>query len=287
MDARMTDIRTIRPSSLTTYQDCPRRFAARHLADDLAAAGYQLRTLGSVHIGAAVGSGVHAAASYTLEEKRTTGTLGNDGEAEDRAVEEFDNRVEHGVDWDATTANLSTAKKQLARMSKVYRRLLAPSITPILVEKRLTADIGDGWEVSGQLDTMAGDPDRSIRDLKTGVQQRANGVQYATYAMLFASHGFQATELLEDFLQRVRIDKEQPPPTTHRIDIMSAQADAMEAMDGIKRDTALFLARVADRNGRPAPSAFRPNPASSLCAARWCPAWGTEFCKAHKRQPGE
>ncbi|MEI6283433.1 MAG: hypothetical protein WCP82_12085, partial [Alphaproteobacteria bacterium] len=27
---------------------------------------------------------------------------------------------------------------------------------------------------------------------------------------------------------------------------------------------------------------FIPNPSSMLCADRFCPAWGTDFCKLHK-----
>lgn len=274
--------RTIRPSSLTTYLDCGRRFAARHLADDIAAAGYLLHKQRPVHVGAAVGSGVHAAAGYTLSEKKATGSLGADSEAEDRAIEEFKARVEYGVGWDDTTADLPTAQKQIQRMSRSYRRHLAPVITPLLVEERLTADIGDGWEVSGQLDTLAGDPDNIVGDLKTGVQQRANGVQYATYAMLFSAHGYVVRGIVEWFLPRVRLSKEQEPPRTTNIPLAAAQADAWEALEGIKRDTDLFMQRVADPSGRPAPSAFRANPGSSLCSAKWCPAWGTDFCQSHK-----
>ena len=272
----------IRPSSLTTYLDCPRRFAARHLADEVANAGYRLSPVRRTHIGAAVGTGVHAAASFTLEAKRTTGDLGNASEAEDRANASFMEAAEYGVDWDATTANLSTAQRQLARMTRSYRKHLAPQISPVLVEQRMEADVGDGFIVSGQLDTLAGDPDSVLRDLKTGTQQRANGVQYAAYSMLFEAHGFRMRRLLEDYLARVRIDREQPPPVSTEVNMRDNQADALEAIDGIKRDTARFLERVASPTGRPPPSAFRPNPASSLCAARWCPAWGTDFCKAHK-----
>ena len=274
---------TIRPSSLVVYGDCARRWAARHWPDAIAAAGYSLHTASPVHVGAAVGSGVHAAAGYTLTEKKRTGELGSESEAEDRAVAEFGARVEYGVGWDETTADLPTAKKQIARMSRAYRRHLAPTIDPLLVEERLTADVGDGWAVSGQLDTLAGDPDMVVGDLKTGVRQRANGVQYATYAMLFRAHGYQVRGIVEWFLPRVRLAHEQPAPSTTNIELSPAMADAMEAIEGIKRDTALFLTRAADPNGRPAPSAFRANPASSLCAAKWCPAWGTAFCRAHKQ----
>lgn len=276
----MAETRRLRPSSIVGYADCPRRWAARHATDLVTDAGYVLAPNRPLHIGAAVGSGVHAAVGYTLSEKLATGSLGAQSEAEGRAEAEFDARAEHGVVWDATTADKSVAKRQLARMSRAYRRHLAPVVTPLVVEERLEADLGDGWVLSGQADTLAGDPDVGIRDLKTGTQQRANGVQYAAYQLLFGAHGYNATALYEDFLRRVKIDKEQPAPVTSEIDVRSAQADALELIDDIKRSTAEFSARVASGRGRPPHAAFRANPASVLCAAKWCPAHGTDFCKA-------
>ena len=231
-----------------------------------------------------MGSGVHAAASYVLGEKRDRGTLGTEREAEERAVAEFEERAQYGLGWDETTDNVSTAKKQLARMTKSYRRFLAPSIEPLLIEQRLTGDLGDGWSMSGQLDTLNGDPDSALRDLKTGTRQRANGVQYGAYAMLFRGAGYSVSRLAEDYLRRVRLDKEQPPPEEHPVDLVPAMHDAWALIEDIKRSTADFEARVANPNGRHPPhTAFRANPASQMCADRWCTAWGTEFCKAHRR----
>lgn len=276
-------MRTIRPSSLTTAADCARRWAAHSLPDDLAQAGYELTIQRPVHVGAAVGSGVHAAAAYTMSEKRSSGDLGNETEAIDRAEAEFLARGEYGLAWDQTTGNLPTAKAQLARMTKTFRRWVAPDLAPLLVEQRLSADIGDDWEISGQLDTLAGDPDNIIDDLKTGVHQRANGVQYATYAMLFRAHGYQIEGLVEDFIRRAPLSHEQPKPVRERIDLAPAIADAWELIEAIQRDTAEFLRRAADPNGKAPPQAFRANPASVLCGAKWCRAWGTQFCQAHRK----
>lgn len=277
------DGRTIRPSSLTTWVDCGRRWAASHLHDEIQQAGYTLRFQPVTHVGAAVGSGVHAAAAYTMEEKRVSGGLGADSEAEDRAVAEFEARSEYGVGWDDTTPSVPTAKRQLARMTRSYRRHLAPVIEPVVIETRLEADIGDGWGMSGQLDVLAGDPDNVLRDLKTGSRQRSNGIQYGAYVMLFRAHGYGVHLIVEDYIARVRIDREQPPPTETHIPLRSAVEDAWEAFDGIKRSTAEFERRLADQNGRAPHAAFPSNPASALCGERWCRAWGTDFCHSHKR----
>lgn len=274
---------TIRPSSLTTAADCPRRWAAHHLSDMLATAGYELRPSRAIHVGAAVGGAVHAAAGFTMATKKATGTLGNETEAIDRAEAEFDDRAQYGVTWDQATSDVSTAKRQITRMAKTYRRQVAPDLMPLLVEHRLVADVGDGWEISGQLDTLAGDPDDIIEDLKTGTTRRANGVQYATYAMLFRTHGYTVRRIAEDFIRRVPIAHTQPDVERIDIDLAPAIADAWELIEAIKHDTAEFQARVADPHGRPAPNAFRANPASMLCGERWCRAWGTDFCRAHRR----
>lgn len=270
----------IRPSSLTTFADCARRFAARHLGELVRAAGYDLSGPRPLHVGAAVGSGVHAAAAYTLSAKRDHGGLGTDSEAEDRAVQELEARTEYGVTWDDTTNDVSTAKRQVARMSRAFRRHLAPHLQPLFVEERFEADLGDGFFLSGQPDYPAGDPDIALRDLKSGTRRRANGPQYAAYVALLAAHGYRATMIVEDFVARVRIDREQPPPASIEIDVAPAMADAWDLIDGIKAAVSTFRDRLTNP-GRAPEAAFRANPASPLCAAKWCPAWGTKFCKAH------
>jgi hypothetical protein len=35
------------------------------------------------------------------------------------------------------------------------------------------------------------------------------------------------------------------------------------------------------------PWAFPANPGSKLCSAKWCPAWGTTFCREHQPSKDE
>lgn len=251
------------------------------MADELAEAGYALREKPELHIGAAVGSGVHAAAAWTLETKRDTGELGSEGEAVDRAITEFEGRANaEGLHFDETTGNIGTARQQIARMTRSYRQYIAPVVEPRLVETRLEADIGGGWRLSGQGDVLAGDPKADVRDIKTGNRRRSNGAQYGAYALIFQAHGFNATGVIEDFIPRVRLRDEQPAPTSTQIDVHVAQAEAVAAMQDIQRSVAEFERRLTA--GEPMPEvALRANPASQLCSARFCRAWGTRFCRAH------
>lgn len=279
----MADPRVIRPSSLVAASDCSRRWAAQHLTAEVEAAGYRLRTKGLLHVGAAVGSGVHAAMAFTLDEKKRTGKLGPEGEAVDRAQAEFDERAaEEGLSFDDVTGSVGVARLQIQRMSRAYRRHIAPKIEPLLVETRLVADIGGGWLLSGQGDVLAGDPQNDVRDTKTGRSRRANGAQYGAYAMIFQAHGFATTGIIEDFVARVRPAVEQPVPQSTQIDVPTAIEEAASIMSDIQRSVADFERRVAD-GGQSPHMAFRANPASTLCSAQFCRAWGTNFCRAHLR----
>lgn len=276
--------RTIRPSSLTTADDCARRFAARHLAEMIASAGYELNRSTRRHVGAAVGTAVHAGAAYTLETKRLTGYLGNPTEAEDRAAAALDEELQGETQWDDTTSGVPIAKRQVQRMVRSYRRFLAPELTPLLVETRLTIDVGDGWTVSGQADgVMAGDPHEEIRDLKTGTRARSNVAQYGAYAIVWRSHGYQVRTLVEDYLARVRIDREQPPPVPIAADVAVSSQHAWETIERIKAAAGEFERRVADPTARPPHLAFPANPASQLCSPNFCPAFGTQFCQVHRK----
>ena len=261
--------------------DCMRRFAAHHLTDEVLAAGYNVNERAALHIGAAVGSGVHAGVSFTLETKRETGDLGSEGEAVDRAVAEFEARAtEEGLHFDEVTRSVGVAQQQIQRMTRSYRRHVAPFVEPRLVETRLMVDIGQGWRLSGQGDVLAGDPTNDVRDVKTGARRRANGVQYGAYALIFQAHGFTATGIIEDFIPRVRVANEQPAPTSTQIDVPTALAEAAAAMTDIQRSVAAFEGLLKDGSAAPE-TALRANPASVLCSPQFCRAHGTRFCRAH------
>lgn len=271
----------IRPSYLPSWSDCSRRTAARLFADLIKGAGYELRPLPST-VGATVGSAVHASASYTLEHKRDDGTLGHEDEALDRAMAEFDRRAEEdGCLYDATTNSRNTAQQQIRRMSHSYRTVIAPELQPVLVEERLEVESGDGFVLSGQMDSLSAEPHR-IRDVKSGVRRRANAAQYGAYSMIARAHGHDVRQLAEDFIPRVRLDKPQPDPETHLIPIDVAEQEAWEIIADIRTSVSEFVRRVGDPNGPPPNGAFRANPMSQLCTDRYCAAWGTDFCRSHK-----
>lgn len=288
----MTTERIIRPSSLTTYQDCGRRFAARHMRKDVEAAGYVLSNARPSSAGALVGSGVHAGAAWTLEQMRAGAGAGGEKDAIEVSIEMFRDRAQmEGAEWDQTTPSPNTAEKQIGRMLKVYRGQVAPRIRPVMIEERLEVTLAQGWIMSGQVDAMTGALDLEnsdrIRDVKTGVKQRANGAQYGGYSLILKAHGHHPAAVIEDFIPRVALAKEQPAARSTEINHHDAEQDAWQTVQSIMRDAAEFMARADDPNGEDPRAAFRANPASSLCSARWCPAHGTRWCRSHLQDTQE
>jgi hypothetical protein len=288
--------RIVRPSSLADFSDCSRRWAARHLRSDLAAAGYELQPPGPSHVGALVGTGVHYGAAYTLSGMTGSGALPRIADAQEAAIVGFRERMEvEGVTWDEVTDKPNTAERQIQRMTRSYCVEVAPQIRPLLVEERVEAEVFPGWIISGQADNLgtlvldvenAGEVAAAglvLRDLKTGRVKRHHGPQLAVYSMLFAAHGHDVQSALVDFIPRVALKKEQPPAEEHPIDLVTARQDAWSLLRSISRDVAEFEARVANPSGEDPRGAFLANPASSLCSVRFCPAHGTRWCSSHRR----
>ncbi len=269
-----------RPSSLPGWSDCARRTAARLFRPMIEAAGFELRSL-EHHVGASVGTGVHKAAAVSLQAKLDTGELGSEDDAVAAGIAEFNEQSVQGIIWDDTTHTKNVGQQQVARMAKTYRTKVAPKINPVAVEERLKARVSERMIISGTKDVLAREPD-AIRDLKTGKIQRANAAQYGAYSLLQRSHGTAPVKrLVEDFIRRSSLKTPQPEPTALEYDVGAAEQEAREILRDIERSLAEFERRLAVGD-LPPEGSFMANPTSMLCSDRYCPAWGTNFCRAHK-----
>lgn len=254
---------------------------------ELLAAGYDIRGPAASHVGALVGTGVHTGAAYMLDHMRMDGSPGAEGEAIERGIVSFRERMQaEGATWDEITDQANTAEKQIRRMVLVYRREVAPMVRPIEVEERAEAEFAPGWILSGQVDALesltADGEGQAIGDTKTGRVRRHHGPQLGAYSLLFEAHGFKPTRAHTDFIQRVPLAKEQPSAQRHPVDLKVARQDAWGVMQRIRADAEEFERRLADPAGDDPRGAWLPNPASSLCSPRWCPAHGTRWCSSHR-----
>jgi hypothetical protein len=268
----MTETLVIRPSSLDGFVDCAGRAFASSFPDLVKAAGYTINET-QAHCGAAVGTGVHAAAAYTLQSKVDTGEIGHADEAEDRAVHAFRDGIANGAAWDEVTNGPNIGEVQVRRMTLAYRQHVAPKVQPSQVEKRLEADLDPGFILSGQADNCELRPD-GVRDLKTGRFARMHHAQIGSYSILRRSYGFPVERLSVDFIQRVSVKKEQPAPVTSEYDPAFAEQVAWQRIQYVQRMVAEFR-RSGDT------MAVIKNPQSQLCSKKFCRAFGSDFCRQH------
>ncbi len=259
----------IRASSLPSYADCARRTAAKMLQKDLEAMGIEFN-YNPTGIGATIGTSTHEGANSILGTFISEGFLGNTNIAIDAAHNKFEEiRQSEEIVYDDITPSYDRASIQLKGLISSYREHIAPKIQPLQIELRLEVDLGDSFILSGQYDVRE---IKAIRDLKTGAVSRGNIAQYGAYAILNISHGNNIESLVEDYLPRSSSTKQ---PSFYYYDTQTAIISAKKILKQIKSDVAEFK---ATQN----PFSFQANPQSTLCSDKFCPVWGTEFCKEHK-----
>ncbi|MDE1990470.1 MAG: hypothetical protein KGI82_08375, partial [Betaproteobacteria bacterium] len=173
---------------------------------------------------------------------------------------------------------------QIVRMVDTFQRAVAPEIEPVIVEERMEADTGFGLVLTGQSDVLAREPGRLL-DLKTGKRQSTHAPQIGAYSLLSKSHGLTVNEAAVKFIQRVPISKSQPEPVTTPYELAQAENAAVNVLRHIHGDLKVFREGDAATGILPGDAwAFPANPSSMLCSAKWCSAWGTQFCTEHKKE---
>jgi hypothetical protein len=276
----------IRASALSSYPDCNRRGAARLFRREITAAGFKLRRPPR-GIGAAIGSAVHRAAETSLTMKALTGELPPASVATDCATETLGEQLAQGeIAFDVATHNRDEASRQVVGMTRVYHRLVAPTVRPILIEERLEAEVAPGIILSGKPDVVAREP-HAIRDLKSGTRRTgSHAPQIGGYSLLARTHGLDIEVAAIDFIQRVNPKKPQPDPESKPVPVAAAETAATNIIRHIEGDLATFRHGDPVRRILPGdPWAFQANPASILCSPKYCPAFGTEFC--HEGDPAK
>lgn len=271
---------TIRCSTLPSYPDCARRESTKIIRDEIEAIGFTFPVTPS-NAAAHIGSAVHAAGAYTMQSKIDRDNLGSDLEAIGLAINSYDEAAKEATTFDDTTPNHNTAVLQVRHMVGAYRLHLAPKLKPIKVETRLRVDLDDGFILSGQSDLVTIEPG-NVRDTKTGAMQRTHYGQLGGYSLNERTHGQIVDRVTVDFIQRVSLKKPQPVPVSTEYDPRLAEEVAMSTIRRIKADVTEFRRRVVTGDGAPE-NAFLANPNSALCSAKYCQAWGTAYCREHRK----
>jgi hypothetical protein len=267
----------IRSSSLPSYSDCPRRAASKAYKQQIETAGFTLRQLPS-SIGAAIGTGVHRGASV-----KTTSIIYGESVSDrlciDASIEEFRTLIVDGATMDNTTDSVNTGEKQIVQLVKSFIVQVAPDINPEFADQKYepTLITIPGVEINEEITTSGSSDietaDGVIVDLKTGAKYQAHHAQMGDYALLKDKHSTtKSTGARCIYLPRTSIKKTYPGPMVFDYDLQFCKSAAMAIIKQVAGDYAAWLRTLS-------PWAFPANPMSVLCSDKYCPAWGTEFCK--------
>ena len=264
----------IRASALTWHSDCPKRGNGQLFSAEVKALGYRSRQLDR-SIAGVTGTAVHRAAEFTLAGKIGGGSPPPVSDATDAARDSLVEQMGQGVAFDTTTATRADALRQVISMTRLYYHKVAPNIQPVLVEKRLEAEVSEGIILAGSPDVVAIEPGQ-IDDLKTGARDPGNhNPQIGAYSLLARSAGIDIQQGAIDFIKRVPVSKPQPDPVRIVAPLAIAEQTAMNVLRHIVDDVRVFR-EGDDRLGLKAgdPAAFLANPHSRLCGEKYCPFWG-------------
>lgn len=267
-------MKRIRCSTLPDYTDCARRAAVKLFKNDIKAAGFELRQT-RTGAAAAVGTGFHKAAETLLRHKMETGELASLADATKTGIKAFNDATPDGPEWDAKTPDVATAGAQIILLTSAFYPV-AQAINPVALEVELTADAGDGYELTGHIDLIAQvETGVSVDDFKTGKPGRPYHAQLGGYSLLARSHGYQVVNAGIYNIPRGPIKKPQVAPDYQSYDVDITERTAAAVLERIKLDHAAFKQSGNEY-------VFSANPSSMLCSERYCPAWGTNFCRLHK-----
>lgn len=262
----------IRPSSLPTFNDCAKRAFADIFPQLVQSKGYELKDA-QTGIAAIQGTAAHAGIAALCQGKPMQFALAR---AKNTLLDEVEKAggVSEAL-FDKTTASLAVARAQLAGMLESYIPLsrFATANAAVegnrnaaqTVETRIRAHLF-GVECQGSPDRVLGN---TLIDVKTG-QQRPHQAQLGAYILLLEANGTTVSTAEIHHVKR-SANVKQPPAWVEAVDVdIAKQAAAVT----IQRFDAVRQAFTTSGDKWDIPE----NPNSTLCSAKYCRAYNTEFC---------
>jgi hypothetical protein len=251
----------ITQSMLGMFLRCPHQFERRYLRGEIIPPGIAARR----------GSATHKAAQINHEQKLHS--------QEDLPVDDLQDAARDHYVKLFKDEGVFIPKDQIAekdtllakgldatiRLTKLYRESLAPIIQPLLVEEKISMDVGLDFPPGGTMDVLTADnwlPDLKTADKSKGTKDADHSLQLTFYAGLVAHQTGQWPEKISlEILVNNKEPKLQSLPTTRG-----------------PEDWANLLLRIHLMLTQINTGLFPPcDPGAWICSPQWCGYFGT--CK--------
>lgn len=257
--------KTIRASSLNSYNDCALRAFANNYSKLIESFGYVLNEPKN-GVASVFGTACHAGFSYALENKKLAESV-KSNDIIDLAINDFD--VNFGLSneflFDKMTPNMNTAYSQIQRTSKLFELFVLDTLEPELVEERFYLKLKNDFVLSGQMDEV----ESEINDFKTGNEGNFTG-QFGGYALLLAANGHGVKQTANGIYIPRNPKIKQPYKISYNT--KNCVNVARNTINNMINDYS-ELEEKKDTN------ILRCNSTSMMCSKQYCRAYGTEACK--------
>jgi len=258
---------TLRPSGVSSFMACPKKWAATTLM------GY--RGWGSFQT--ARGTGVHAGAEQIWTESMSKNKkIINVSQAQDAAVESVIHTFEtEDIRLDKTdfSHTIDNVKDSAAEGAKIYCSMAEEIEIPKFVEHRMELDMGDNIWVKGTADYIG--HDGIVEDIKTSSKKTSpnqHAAQLGVYAKLAKLTGIENASLTDARIQNVAYLKNSV--NGHLLPFKLNETLSSYLINTLKERTIL-----ARQNPLEIDLLFPANPSSFLCNPKYCAYW--DDCEAH------
>jgi hypothetical protein len=267
---------TIRCSSLSAWNDCPRRGAAKLYKVMVENAGYRLNPQPK-KIYTVFGSALHKGIeTFMLKKIEKTNMVSAIASSINNAVQFLTEELgKDNYEWDNITDGMTTAEKQLEEMICSFCNTNGLDIFPIVnPEYSMTASVGKNVDLSGTVDLIS--IKNRIYDYKTTSSGSSYHGQFGGYSMLHRAEFHKSPSGLS-VLIFPRKTKKKPFSGIKEIeyDIASCEKYAYRTIIDITKSMQKFEEVQK-------PEVFACNPMSRMCSKNFCPAFNTAFCDLHK-----
>lgn len=262
----------ISASVLPSAHDCMRRcaskaFGARKPKESkfgklLIEAGFEFPPA-KTNYGQVVGSSIHNIVDHFIK-----------GYGEEESIEAgvsylYENGAQ--AEGDSTTPTMKMAEHQTVLIGKYVIQNILPTLDIAFNELELKAQLNENFVIVGHIDIGSfNELDQiNIRDWKFGKNAKGYMAQIGTYDFLLDFNDWNTAK--EHYIDHIPRTKGSVKHEEIKIDAKKANLLARATVRNITNAIKLF-----EKTGNP--EVFIANPSSSLCSAKFCPAFGTKFC---------